>query len=144
MKKGYLDKQEKEKTESYVPGGFQIMYRINRIKQFQYFSYVQVGKQVSRYVGRQVGRQVGIFCHKKYYKQVSRQVYFALKNIYKSGKKELKIYKYTKNAKKIDKYKTYDWDDTKRAEVALFSLWSFLKRKILETEQRVESNKYQK
>ena len=41
MKKGYLDKQEKEKTESYVPGGtydFQIMYRINRIKQFQYFS----------------------------------------------------------------------------------------------------------
>lgn len=22
MKKGYLDKQEKEKTESYVPGGF--------------------------------------------------------------------------------------------------------------------------
>ena len=36
MKKGYLDKQEKEKTESYVPGG--TYDRINRIKQFQYFS----------------------------------------------------------------------------------------------------------
>ena len=39
--------------------------------------------------------------------------------------------------KKIDKYKTYGWDDTKRAEVALFSLWFLLKRKILEIEQRV-------
>ena len=52
-------------------------------------------------------------------------------------RKELKTYKYTKNTKKVDKYKNYGWDDTKRAEVALFSLWSLLKRKILEIEQRV-------
>ena len=51
--------------------------------------------------------------------------------------KELKICKYTKNTKKVDKYKIYGWDDTKRAEVALFSLWSLLKKKILEVERRV-------
>ena len=35
---------------------------------------------------------------------------------------------------KVDKYRFYGRDDTKRAEVALFSLRSLLKRKILKIE----------
>ena len=50
--------------------------------------------------------------------------------------KELK-YTYMLKILKVDKYRIYGWDDTKRAEVALFSLWSLLKRRILEIEQRV-------
>ena len=52
--------------------------------------------------------------------------------------KESKIYKNTKNTKKqINTAGIYDWDDIKKTEVALFSLWSFLKRKILEIKRRV-------
>ena len=58
----------------------------------------------------------------------------------------MKELKYTNMLKilKVDKYRIYGWDDTKRAEVALFSLWSLLKRKILEIGQRVQSKNYQK
>ena len=50
--------------------------------------------------------------------------------------KELKICKYTKNTKKQINTE-FMAGMTQRAEVSLFSLWSLLKRKILEIEQRV-------
>ena len=56
--------------------------------------------------------------------------------------KELKIYKYTKNTKK--QINTKFMTGMTQPEVALFSLWSLLKRKILGIEQRVSNNKYQK
>ena len=49
--------------------------------------------------------------------------------------KELKIYKYTKNTKK--QINTKFMTGMTQPEVTLFSLWSLLKRKILEIEQRV-------
>ena len=51
--------------------------------------------------------------------------------------KELKIYKYTKNAKKQINAEFMAGMTKKRADVALFSQWSLLKRKILEMKQRV-------
>ena len=55
------------------------------------------------------------------------------------------IYRLAKNQKYTIILKTlksrwiqnYSWDDTKRAKAALFSLWSLLKRKILQIGQKV-------
>ena len=43
------------------------------------------------------------------------------------------------NIKSYIYIQNYGWDDTKRIEKALFSLWSLLKRKISETD--LKSNK---
>ena len=55
--------------------------------------------------------------------------------------KELNVYNYSKNTKNQTNEK-YAWDDTKRAEVALFSLWPPFKKENIRN--RAKILKYQK